>query len=132
MIGTKLLAPRSGPKRLRIAAALVAAVLFAIVPAVQAYCGIGLPVGAPAAASVATDEGDAGHREGCCEAFPDAAIDDRASAQAGAPLVGKLPVPTLPVAHGATAAVFAAFPRRTPYHLPPPEPAFRRFPRLLL
>lgn len=122
---------RSGRVRLRLAVALIAAALFAIVPAVQAYCSIDLPVGPPAA-WVAADDGDAEHPAGCCDAFPDAAVDDRASPYDGAPLAGKLSVFSFPLSRGTTGAGFAASLRRTWYDLPPPEPAFRRSPRRLL
>jgi hypothetical protein len=134
----KPLALRTASRRLRIGVALAAAVLFAVVPAVQAYCGIELPVGVPATwqaadqASYAAETGDAEHRTACCDAFPDAAIDDRASPQDAISLAGKFPAFSFAVSRGTTAAVFAALPRRTWYDLPPPEPMFRRLPRLLL
>ncbi len=112
--------------------------LFAIVPAVQAYCGIELPAGTPATSQVAdqityaAETDDAEHRTPCCDAFPEAAIDDRTSPEDGAPLVGKAPVAALALSRGTTAAIFAALQRRTWYDLPPPEPMFRRLPRLLL
>jgi hypothetical protein len=121
---------RSRTRRSSVGIGLVAAVLFAVVPAVQAYCGIELPAGTPATYAAETD--DAEHRTPCCDAFPEAAIDDRASPEDSAPLVGKAPVAALPLARGTTAAVFAALQRRTWYDLPPPEPMFRRLPRLLL
>jgi hypothetical protein len=138
MMRIKPLALRTVTRRLRIAVALVAAVLFAVVPAVQAYCGIELPAGGPATwqaahqASYAAETGDAEHRTSCCDAFPDAAIDDRASPKDATSLAGKLPVFSFTLSRGTTAAVFAALPRRTWYDLPPPEPMFRRLPRLLL
>jgi hypothetical protein len=124
--------------RVRIAIAVVAAVLFAVVPAVQAYCGVELPAGALAPSqagdqpSFAAETGDPAHSVCCCGDSPDAAVDDRASPEHKAPLVGKAPVASLALAHGKTAAIFAVAPHRARYDLPPPEPMFRRSPRLLL
>jgi hypothetical protein len=125
---TKLLTRRSRP---RIAVSLLAAVLFAIVPAVQAYCGIDLPVRA-LAASVAVDDSDGDDHTACCDSFPGAALDERISPHDGAPLVGKPSVPAIAPPRGATAALFAAAPHRVWHDRSPPEPVFHRFPRLLL
>ena len=138
MNGMRLHALQPNARRLRVAVALVAAVLFAVVPAVWAYCGVELPVGlaAPSQAmdqvSYAAETGDPEHDVSCCGVSPDAAVDDRASPQDGISLAGKPPLPSFAVSRGMTAAVFAALPRRTWYDLPPPEPMFRRLPRLLL
>jgi hypothetical protein len=117
---------------------VVAAALFAVAPAVQAYCGVELPAGALAPSqagdqpSFVAETGDAGHSDvPCCGDSPDA-VDDRVSPEHNAPLVGKAPVASLALAHGKTAAIFAAALHRARYDLPPPEPMFRRSPRLLL
>jgi hypothetical protein len=129
---------RSRTTGCRVGIALVAAVLFAVVPAVQAFCGIELPLGAPATSPAADqasywgETGDAEHRHPCCDAFPSAAIDDRASPEDSAPFAGKGPVAAPAVAHGTNAAIFAAIQRYTSYDPPPPEPVFRRLRRLLL
>lgn len=111
--------------------ALLAALLFALIPAVQAYCSVDQPGGREAALAAAEDT-DAGYHTACCDGFPDVAVDDRMSLQDGAPLAGKSSVADLVVSPGPTTFAFAAALHPLWRDRAPPEPAFRRFPRLLL
>jgi hypothetical protein len=131
-----------GSRRFRFAFALAATILFAVAPVVRAYCSVELPAAAPAAPSTAsptqvqawpaTGDGGAGHGDPCCDVSPAAAVDERASPKDGTPSAGKLPVLSFILTSGAIVGRPVPAARPTGYHPPPPEPAFRRLPRLLL
>ena len=131
-----------GSRRFRFAFALAATILFAVAPAVRAYCSVELPAAAPAAPSTAsptqveawpaTGDGGAGHGDPCCDVSPAAAVDERASSKDGTPFAGKLPVLSFILTSGAIVGRPVPASRPTGYHPPPPEPALRRLPRLLL
>jgi hypothetical protein len=126
-------------ERIRLAVALVAAMLFAAAPAVRGYCGMALPAAASATSQAAVvawppmDEDGAGHDDPCCcDVPPAAAVDERASPKESAPFGGKLPLLAFILPPGVIAGHAAPVPRLTGYRAPPPEPALRRFPRRLL
>jgi hypothetical protein len=135
-----------GSRRLQFAFALAATILFAAAPAVRAYCSVELPATAPAGSPTvsslvsltevrawpATGHDGAGHGDPCCDVSPAAAVDERASAKDGAPFAAKLPVLSFTLTPGAIVGRPAPAFRPTGYHPPPPEPPFRRLPRLLL
>jgi hypothetical protein len=131
-----------GSRRFRFAFALAATILFAAAPAVRAYCSVELPAAAPAAPSTAppiqvqawpaTGDGGAGHGDPCCDVSPAAAVDERTSPKHGTPSAGKLPVLSFILTSGAIVGRPVPAARPTGYHPPPPEPLFRRLPRLLL
>jgi len=131
-----------GSRRFRFAFALAATILFAVAPAVRAYCSVELPAAAPAAPSTAsptqvqawpaTGDGGAGHGDPCCDVSPAAAVDERASPKDGTPFAGKLPVLSFILTSSAIIGRPAPASRPAGYHPPPPEPLFRRLPRLLL
>ncbi len=131
-----------GSRRFRFAFALAATIVFAAAPAVRAYCSVELPAAAPAAppsasptevrAWPATGHDGAGHGDPCCDVSPAAAVDERASPKDATPFVGKLPILSFILTPGAIVGRPAPASRPTGYHPPPPEPAFRRLPRLLL
>jgi hypothetical protein len=123
-----------GSRRFRFAFALAATILFAAAPAVRAYCSVELPAASPTEVRAwpATGHDGAGHGDPCCDVSPAAAVDERASPKDGTPFAGKLPVLSFILTSGAIVGRPVPASRPTGYHPPPPEPALRRLPRLLL
>jgi hypothetical protein len=127
-----------GSKRFRFAFALAATILFAAAPAVRAYCSVELPAASPAGSPTevrawpATGHDGAGHGDPCCDVSAVVAVDERVLPKDGTSFAGKLPVLSFILTSGAIVGRPVPAARPTGYHSPPPEPAFRRLPRLLL
>lgn len=127
------------PERLRNArpsrvVAVIAAAIVALVPLAQALCGIDLAERSSLATAAHPHPDPSGHGAACCERLPVSVTDPRLAGDAAAAAASD-PPRSFVAAPWSGPRASPGIARRSAFAAarpPPPEPAFRRVPRLLL